>query len=90
MPLTTAQRAEKARELRWKLITLLGAACAICGSDEALEIDHRDGRSYDVRKMGRYDRAKRYWSEYLAGVRLRVLCKTHNAGDGNTKRRSRR
>lgn len=44
-----------------------------------LQIDHQDGRTWDLRRMNRWARAKRYWREYEDGVRLRALCKPCNA-----------
>ncbi|MDB4996010.1 MAG: hypothetical protein JWM74_3442 [Myxococcaceae bacterium] len=47
-----------------------------------LEIDHVDGRLYVVNKMSPFTRAKNYWKEFLAGVRMRTLCRECNARDG--------
>lgn len=49
---------------------------------ELCEIDHVDGRLWSAKATAPHTRAKRYWSEFLAGVRLRVLCRECNARDG--------
>ena len=68
-------------KLRWKLIDLLGGKCVAknCAnlSDE-LHIDHIDGRDWEPRKLSSHCRVARYWREYKAGVKLRVLCKVCN------------
>lgn len=81
-------------ELRVALIRILSPdeTCHECGERIGaahLEIDHRDGRSWPVRIPSRTQRVKRYWNEFLAGVRLRALCKSCNTADGN-RRRSRK
>ena len=84
-----------ASELRVALLRVLApeSKCAECGAIvdlEALEIDHRDGRSWSARLLSRLDRARRYWTEFLDGVRLRALCRSCNAIDGNRRKQSRK
>ncbi len=55
--------------------------CALCGKKPrkiALQIDHVDGRDWTPRNHNRWTRAARYWREFLAGVRMRALCKKCN------------
>jgi hypothetical protein len=65
--------------------------CAICGvkpratarrrgGASGLQIDHVDGRDWTPRNHNRWTRAARYWREFLAGVRMRALCKKCNSG----------
>lgn len=58
--------------------------CARCGkkprSIDSLQVDHVYGRTWDVTKVNRWTRAKRYWQEYKDGVALRALCKKCNSG----------
>ena len=72
-------------ERRVELLKLLApdGCCAKCGRRPrggvaALQIDHVDGRDWVPRQHNRWTRAARYWREYLAGVRLRALCKKCN------------
>lgn len=67
-------RCDLGRKSRRKLIALLGGACAICASARRLQVDHIDGRDWCVRHEGLRGRVRRYWAEYRAGARLRVLC----------------
>jgi len=63
--------------------------CAKCGayhSFDRLEIDHVDGRDWNLRKVNAWRRVARYWREFLSGVRMRVLCRSCNA-DGSRFRR---
>jgi len=78
-----AKYAEAKRMLR-DLITRLGARCFICeedGTREPLTVDHIDGRGWEKpAREYRYDiRVKRYYEEYVRGVRLRVLCHSCNS-----------
>jgi hypothetical protein len=55
--------------------------CQLCGKKprvQKLQIDHVDGRTWEPRKHNMHIRAARYWREYLAGVKLRALCKKCN------------
>jgi hypothetical protein len=58
-----------------------------CRAWDGLEVDHVDGRDWSPRKLNRWSRVARYWREYEAGVRLRALCRSCNAGY-NPKRRA--
>jgi hypothetical protein len=63
-----------------------------CGKrprEHSLTIHHVDGRDWEPKKLNRWSRAKRYKTEYLAGVRMQALCMQCNAGihpDGDVKR----
>lgn len=67
--------------------------CAMCGWPDRdgkrrqdpdslrdkLQIDHVDGRDWDVTKHGQWTRIRRYLREFEEGVRLRLLCRKCNA-----------
>lgn len=84
-----AQR-EWAKRRRLELIRLLGNACAHCGLSAALaddtrrlHIHHVDGRNWDIHAHDQSARVSQYWREYLAGVRLMVVCdECHPPGSG--------
>lgn len=83
-----------ASELRLALLSILSpdGECGECGDvffHLNMEIDHVDGRIWSARDLFQIDRVKRYWREYLDGVRLRALCRSCNAIDGNRRRWSR-
>ena len=59
--------------IRKQLFARLGWKCVRCGSSEDLSIDHVDGRSWSL-NMAWVKRMQRYWTEFEAGVRLRLLC----------------
>lgn len=84
-------RKEAITELRVELLRLLAPSecCAKCAEPvgvERLEIDHVDGCTWSRRGVYRCVRVIRYWTEYLSGVRLRALCRSCNAIDGNRRR----
>lgn len=54
-----------------------------------LEVDHVDGREYEVRELGSRQRVRRYLKELDSGVKLQVLCKKHNGNDGYAKGQAR-
>jgi hypothetical protein len=61
------------------------ASCAECGAEyrvEDLVVDHVDGRVWDLKALGSWNRAARYWREFRAGVRLRALCISCSCRDG--------
>lgn len=63
--------------------------CAICHEVhplEQLDLDHVDGRTWKVESMSSSTRAARYWREFRAGVRLRVLCHVCGAVEGGGRR----
>lgn len=68
---------------RHELVKRLGGKCIDCGSTGSvkypLEIDHPDGRGYDVRKMDPSWRIAQYLKEERAGVKLEVRCRRCNA-----------
>ena len=71
----------KARESRRELIRRLGGKCASpgCEATEQLEVEHVNGREWNLRHPDYVSRIKRYWKEYEAGIELAALCRTHNA-----------
>ena len=73
---------EWAKRKRRELIEILGGKCEICHTTEKLEVDHVDGRDYELAKISQDQRIIRYMREYREGKRLRVLCKSHNANAG--------
>jgi 5-methylcytosine-specific restriction endonuclease McrA len=84
-------RVNVADELRLALLRILApdGRCAECGRRfgvKRLEIDHVHGRTWSARALSRPQRVLRYWTEYLARVRLRALCRSCNAIDGNHRR----
>ena len=64
-------------KMREKLIRDMGGKCVLCGSKEKLEVDHKDGRTWDIKKLNRVMRVKRYRAEFEAGL-VRLLCKNCN------------
>jgi 5-methylcytosine-specific restriction endonuclease McrA len=74
---------ERAFVRRRELIKRLGGKCANCGTKgserNGLEVDHINGRSYDVRKMDASWRIAKYEQEERDGIPLQVLCKRCNA-----------
>ncbi len=83
-------------QLRAELFLRLGGGrCAKFGEPDIhgnfiqchseLHVDHEDGREYEVRELGGVQRIKRYMAELDQGVKLRLLCKTHNGCDGYKK-----
>ena len=87
MPMTLAQRKALFYARRDQLMALLGNVCAEpgCESWDRLEFDHPYGRNYDIRRLCRWQRMKRYMADYLAG-NLRLLCAVHNGRDGARRR----
>ena len=63
---------------RAKLVQQLGGECKFCQSTEELEIDHINGRDYDIRRLGSDTRVSRYVKEAKQGL-LQVLCKSCNS-----------
>lgn len=68
------------------LIVELGGKCVVCGTtgddENDLQVDHVDGRDYDIGTMDQSWRICVYWQEFRAGVRLQVLCKSCNSSKG--------
>lgn len=88
-------RSELALQLRVQLLSLLAPReiCDGCGAPtpvEALEVDHRYGRTWDGRRLNFLDRIRRQWREFERGVALRALCRSCNASDGARLRGRRR
>jgi hypothetical protein len=67
-------RKERYRFALDMLIQHLGGKCAECGSVLDPTIDHVDGATWERRALSFMQRVRRYYEEYRAGVRLRVLC----------------
>ena len=66
-----------------ELIKLLGGKCEMKDQTTVrcrgpLSVEHRNGRTWDVRGTSWPKRVKTYWEEYRAGVPLGVLCLAHN------------
>ncbi len=62
--------------------------CDNCGRDlhaSDLEVDHVDGRSWEMHRVGRWTRVERMWRELRDGVRLRALCRYCNARGGSRR-----
>jgi 5-methylcytosine-specific restriction endonuclease McrA len=76
---------EWAKRRRDELVMLLGGACVECGATTKLEIDHVNGRDYDIRRLCASSRVSRYWREYRGGVLLTVRCNECNARRGDPR-----
>lgn len=59
---------------RLELLALLGDKCAECGGDDRLQVDHVNGRDWDIRAISAGKRVEKYWEEFLQGVALQALC----------------
>ncbi len=81
-PMPTRYLAAWANRKRAELMAELGNACKVdgCENDE-LEFHHPLGRDWTPSKHSRWQRMILYWRDYRAG-RLEILCKPHNASDG--------
>lgn len=64
----------RALRKRWALIVALGRKCVRCGTEQNLQIDHVQGRTWDIRAKSSSARVSLYWREFKAGVSLQVLC----------------
>jgi 5-methylcytosine-specific restriction endonuclease McrA len=68
---------------RRDLIKRLGGKCVDCGTKgtkgNGLEVDHPNGRTYNVRKMDASWRVYTYLREEREGVKLEVRCRRCNA-----------
>lgn len=74
---------ERAFFRRRALVARLGGKCVQCGTKgskgNSLEVDHPNGRDYDVRKMDSSWRIAQYEKEERTGALLEVRCKRCNA-----------
>jgi len=77
----------QAQLLRELLVRLLGGQCqdGFCFETEALEFDHRHGREWEPNRYSRLARIGQYFFDAF-NSEIRLLCRTHNAVDGNVKR----
>lgn len=76
---------EWAKRRRNDLVMLLGGVCVECGATTKLEIDHVNGRDYDIRRLCPSARVSRYWREYREGIPLTVRCKECNTRRGDPR-----
>lgn len=74
----SAWRARRANQLRADLIAWLGGVCEHCGATHDLEINHKEPRDWQPRKLTHYRRVLRYWREAREG-RVNVLCASCNS-----------
>jgi hypothetical protein len=66
---------------RKDIIERLGGCCVFCCSIRKLEVDHKDGRDWDINKVTLRKRIVKYEQEEKEG-KLRVLCRKCNGKDG--------
>ena len=72
----------RAHARRLALIERLGGRCAVCGSTDALQLDHYPApATWDQRAVGMIHRIRIYEREAARGL-LRVLCANCNASEG--------
>lgn len=83
---------EKANASYKRLLSVIGEKqgmrCKICQKappEVKLTLDHVKGKTYRAKDLAFYTRVKRYWAEYSAGVKLRLLCLQCNASDGRQR-----
>jgi len=79
---------------RIHLLRVLGGKCDDCGLEmkegddtRDFQVDHKDGRDWDLRQFSYRSRVKKYWREFDAGVRLGVLCGECSGWDGHMRGR---
>ena len=82
MPSDPRTRPRLVQRTREAIFDLIGRQCAMHdvdgeACDGPLEVDHPLGRDWVPRKVGSYERNRRYLKEALDGL-LRPLCKHHN------------
>jgi hypothetical protein len=64
-----------------------GDKCVHLGTTErATEIDHVDGCEWNQRKVSSTERQFRFLDEWIAGVKLRAVCRSCNAKHLNNRR----
>lgn len=70
----------------------LGNKCALASHDceGGLQVDHPNGRDWDLTKVSSLKRARRLEQELRADIGLRLLCAYHNGWHGYTHLRGRR
>ena len=77
----TQRKSLRAYQRKWDLIQRLGGKCVTCGSRKRLEVDHINGRDWDITKKNAWIRVARYEKEEKEG-KLQVLCKHCNTVKG--------
>lgn len=66
----------------------LGGRCTRCGKRFRLELDHIEGRDWDLERKSRWQRVRIYLREEREG-KLQVLCRRCNAKKGKPGRAAR-
>lgn len=71
------------------LLAFLGGKCAECGTrgtrKNPLEVNHINGRDWNLQAVASWVRVARYWEEARAGL-VNLLCKRDNGRDGAQRR----
>ena len=67
MPWTREQRRRIYRLRRADLVARMGGRCVYCGAIANLEFHHPYGRTWDLRRVNRLQRLKRYEQDWRAG-----------------------
>lgn len=75
------RRVQESRIRRQILIQAMGGRCEDCGDTEDLEFHHTEHREWIAAELSRWERQKRYESEWADGV-LMLLCSTCNKVHG--------
>lgn len=65
--------ASRANQLKSDLIAYLGGKCEHCGATHDLQINHKEPRDWQPRKLTHYRRVLRYWREAREG-KVDLLC----------------
>src|SRR5690606_16795339 len=66
---------------RKALIEAMGGKCVKCGTTTRLEFNHTSPRTWEARKVGRWERIAKYEAEWDAGE-INLLCRKCNARAG--------
>lgn len=74
---TLNQRRYRSR-LKQRLYAMLENVCALCGSEDDLEIDHEHGRDWEPNRVWSDARLRKYIQEAAEG-HVRLLCRSCNA-----------
>ena len=54
--------------LKREVFSLIGEACVYCGRVDDLQVNHKDGRPWAIRRFNQAQRWWRYFLEALAGL----------------------